>query len=298
MSNKFVLKLLATIVLFSFVLFKLDVSQVLDVFINSNMFLIFIGLLFIPLLYSIRVLKWNVLLRSVGVKHNFSTVFRALLIGTFYGLITPGKSGEIARAYYLDSKKSITIPTIVWDKLIDIFVLIILSALSALFLLSNSDISKLVIVVSILFMIMSGLLLNKKLIHFMLNFMGINDKSKNQFIETTHLIMNDTKLLLKLIILSICYYIVALILAVISLKALSPNVNSYTAFVYPLIVLIGNLPLTISGLGLREYVTIICFEILGENPEIGFSFSIILFVFTTLIPGFIGYMLICKDVKK
>lgn len=298
MKNNFVLKLLATILLFLFVLFKLNISEVFDVFVNSNIFLILISLLFIPLLYSIRVLKWDVLLRSVDVKHNFSTVFRALLIGTFYGLITPGKSGELIRAYYLDSEKSITIPTIVWDKLIDIFVLIILSALSALFLLSDSNISNLIIVVSIIFVVMSGLLLNKRLIHFVLNFMGINDESKYQFIETTHLIMNDTKLLLKLIILSICYYIVALILAVISLKALSPNVNFYTAFVYPLIVLIGNLPLTISGLGLREYVTIICFEILGEDPEIGFSFSILLFVFTTLIPGFIGYMLICKDIKK
>lgn len=298
MINKFVLKLLATIVLFYFVLFKLDVSEVFNIYINSNIFLIFTGLFFIPLLYSIRVLKWDMLLRSVGVKHNFFIVFRALLIGTFYGMITPGKSGEVIRAYYLDSEKSITFPTIVWDKLIDIFVLIIFSILVTLFVLSDSMIFNLIIAVSIVFIIISGLLLNKKLIHFVLDFMVIDHESKKQVVETTHLILNDTRLLLKLIILSMCYYVVALILAVISLRALSPSINLYVAFIYPLIVLIGNLPLTISGLGLREYVTIICFEILGEDPEIGFSFSIILFLFTTLIPGFVGYVLMCKGMKR
>ncbi len=144
---------------------------------------------------------------------------------------------------------------------------------------------------------MTCVFLNKKIINILLNLIGINDTHTKQFINTTHLIRNDIGLLIKLFILSISYYIIAILLAVLVLKSLDADVNLYLAFTLPIIVLMGNIPITISGLGLREYITIICFEILGEKPAIGFSFSIILFLLITLIPGLVGYVFMLKDRK-
>lgn len=298
MNKKFVLKIIITILLLLFVLVKLDVYEILSIFINSNIFLMILCLILVPILFSIRVLKWDVLLRSVGVKQTFKTLLRVSLIGIFYGMITPGKAGEIARAYYLGSKKSITIPTIIWDKLIDIFVLIILSTLSILFFFSDVNIYSLMIIVVILFVILASLLLNEKIIYLLLSLIGIDDSAKKQFIETLHFIMADFKLLAKLTLLSLCYYMFALILAVVILNALSANIDLRIAFIYPIIVLMGNIPITISGFGLREYVTVLCFEKLGENPALGFSFSILLFIFTTLIPGLAGYLLLIREPKR
>lgn len=297
MNKKFILKIIITLLLFLFVLLKLDIYEILSIFITSNIFLMVVCLIFVPILFSIRVLKWDVLLRSVGVKHTFQTLFRVSLIGIFYGMITPGKAGEIARAYYLESKKSIVVPTIIWDKLIDIFVLIILSALATLFLFSDTNIYSLIVVLVPLFVLMASLLLNERIIYFFLGLIGTDNQSKSQFLETLHSISNDSKLITKIVLLSFCYYIFAFILAVVILKALNASIDLRVAFIYPIIILLGNIPITVSGFGLREYITVLCFEKLGQNPAVGFSFSILIFIFTTLIPGLAGYILLIRSKK-
>ncbi|MCX9083571.1 MAG: lysylphosphatidylglycerol synthase transmembrane domain-containing protein [Candidatus Methanoperedens sp.] len=298
MNKQSLIKIFVTILLFSLAILKLNISEMLEMLEKSNLVLITISLVFIPILYWIRVLKWNALLRSVGIEYNSSTVFRVLLIGMFYGLITPGKSGEVIRAYYLDAEKSKTIPTIIWDKLIDIFILILLSVFSIFFLFYDTILYYIAILLIAIFISIIAILFNKKLIYYFFNLININEKSSKQFIETIHIIKNDKVLLLKLIILSIGYYSLNLIISLILLVALKSDANPYAIFILPIIVLIGNIPLTISGLGLREYIAVICFGILGESAVIGFSFSIILFLFTTLIPGLIGYIFILRKQNK
>ena len=297
MNKQSLFKISATILLFSLAIFKLNISEMLNIFKNSNFILITISLAFIPILYWIRVLKWNALLRSVGLEYSLFTVFRVLLIGMFYGLITPGKSGEVIRAYYLNSEKSITIPTIIWDKLIDIFVLIVLSVLSILLFFYNTKLYFVAILLIVIFFFILYIFLNKKLICYFLSLININENSTKQFIETIHVIKNERVLLLKLFTLSICYYLFALIMSFILLKALRSDINPYAGFILPIIVLVGNIPITISGLGLREYVSVVCFKILGESAAIGFSFSILIFLIITFIPGLIGYVFIIKETE-
>jgi len=298
MNKKTTLKILATVLLFLLVLFKLNFSEVFNILANTNFFLISFSLFFVPVLYSIRVLKWDALLRSIGIRYNFFTLLRIILIGMFYGMVTPGHSGEVARAYYISNEKSRTIPTIIWDKVIDIFVLIVLSFLSMIFLFYDANLYIAALFLILIFIIATAIFLNKKIINFLLVLMSIDGKSAKIFIDTIHSIKSDFGLLIKLFILSICYYLTALIMAVISLKALSNEVTPYAALTLPIIVLVGNIPITISGLGLREYVTILCFGILGEKAAIGFSFSILLFFLITLIPGLTGGIFILKDSQK
>lgn len=298
MNKSFILKILATLLLFYIVLSKLNLSKVYEILVNSNIFLILVSFLFVPVLYLIRVLKWDALLRSVGIHHNFFKLFRILLIGIFYGMITPGKAGEVARAYYLDSEKSITIPTIIWDRIIDFFVLIILSTFSLLFLFHDNNLYLAAGFLIFVFIVLSAVFLNKKIIYFILSLMNLSIGSSKQFIDTIHSIKSNIRLLSKLFILSICYYSINIIMAVILLRALSIYVNPYAAFTWLIIVLIGNIPITISGLGLREYIAIMSFKALGENAEIGFSFSTLLFLMITLFPGLIGYFFILKSVHK
>jgi len=297
MNIKIVLKIFVSVLLFSFVIFKLNVSEIVGIFVNIDILLLILCLFIVPFLYLIRTLKWDLLLLSVGIKHSFLTVFRVLLIGMFYGMVTPGKTGEIVRAYYLGSEKSRTIPTIIWDKIIDIFVLLIFSVFSIIFLFDDANLFITAFCIFFIFIVITVVFLNKNIINRLLHFIGINGASTEQFIYTTHLIKNDIGLLLKLIILSICYYIIAIILAVFILKSLDVEGYVYVAFTLPIIILMGNIPITISGLGLREYVSVIFFEILGKNPAIGFSFSVTLFVLITLIPGLVGYVFMLKDRK-
>jgi hypothetical protein len=63
-------------------------------------------------------------------------------------------------------------------------------------------------------------------------------------------------------------------------------------FMLPIVVLMGNIPITISGLGLRESIGSLCFVLLGESAANGFVFSLLLFIFITVIPAIFGYVII------
>ena len=94
----------------------------------------------------------------------------------------------------------------------------------------------------------------------------------------------------KVALLTICYYLIAYISAFFLLLAL--DANTLAVISLPLIVLMGNIPITISGLGLRESVATILFILLGEEGAYGFSFSILIFLTFTLLPGVLGYFLV------
>jgi uncharacterized membrane protein YbhN (UPF0104 family) len=88
------------------------------------------------------------------------------------------------------------------------------------------------------------------------------------------------------------YYAINYIIGYFILLAL--NVDVIAVITIPIIILIGNVPITISGLGLRESVGAVCFTLLGGEGTYGFSFSLILFGIITLIPGLAGYILAMK----
>ncbi len=60
---------------------------------------------------------------------------------------------------------------------------------------------------------------------------------------------------------------------------------------FPIIPLLGNLPITFSGLGLREHVSAALFRGIGADTAAGPAFSLSLFTVATLVPGLLGLAL-------
>ena len=284
-----ILKIILTLSLLLLLLIKIPIGDVVSVLLDANRLLLLISISFVPVAYIIKAVKWNILLKHVRIKMNFFTILKVILIGTFYGMLTPGRVGEIAKSHYLEHKKSITIPTILWDRLIDIFTLILLSFFSFLFLFSNNKILiELLLSLICLFVIIIFFINNPKIIAFFVKLVKLPEESKDGYLDTMRMMLNSKKVLFKVFIWSFCYYLIISILALIALKALDPSINMLLFFAVPLLILVGNLPITISGLGLRELVSVLCFTALGEEASIGFSFSILVFIITIAIPGIIG----------
>jgi len=74
-----------------------------------------------------RVMKWKVLLKGVG----FLEILPVQLFGMTISNLTPGKLGEPAKALLLKARKGISVsaslPTIIWERVADVAVLIVLS---------------------------------------------------------------------------------------------------------------------------------------------------------------------------
>lgn len=276
--------------LLAIVFIKINLADVINILISVNALYFVMALFFVPILYVIRTYKWNILLNSVGIKVSFFNLIYVLLIGVFYGLITPGKIGELGRVYHLSERKSETIPTVLMEKIIDIFVLTMLSIITAVtFYSSHQQLWQGLLIFSILFVSGTCLLTNRKFTLIVTKFFGADYEDADIYVNKLLNLFHNKVTLSKVCMLSVVYYLVAYVLGYFLLRSL--NIDTSMVIALPIIILMGNIPITISGLGLRESVSTVCFVLLGDKGIHGVSFSILLFVVMILLPGILGYFL-------
>ncbi len=294
MKNISIIKIFLTVLFLTALIIKINFFEIAQIIFNLNPVYLLGALILVPILYIIRTLKWNVLLSSAGITITFNKSLKVILIGNFYGLVTPGKVGELGRAYHLNEKKVLTLPTIIIEKMLDIFALVILSVLTIILFFQNNLIMIIGIFICVIVMIISiFMLVNEKAISFVTNFFKINQENNEQFVKNFWSLFHNYKIMGTTIFISFVYYFVAYLLGYFVI--LSAGFEPIVLITLPIIVLIGNIPITISGLGLRESIGSVAFISLGETAADGFVFAFLLFLLITLIPGIVGYTLTMKE---
>jgi len=294
MKKSTIFKIFLTILLLAVLVIKVNFYEILSIIFSLNIFYLIGALSLVPVLYVIRTVRWNIFLHSVGINLPFIQSLKIILIGNFYGLITPGKVGELGRAYHLNEKKVLTIPTIIMEKLIDIFTLIILSLLTIIFYFQKSTFMQGgIFLCSIAVIISIFLLTNKKAVFFIAKLFNINQENSEQFAENLQELLQNYLVIGYAFLLSLVYYLVAYLLGYLIIFA--AGFNPMVLITLPIIVLMGNIPITISGLGLRESIGSLSFIYLGDTAANGFVFAFLLFFLITVIPGIFGYILTIKE---
>jgi hypothetical protein len=297
MRKASLMKMGLTIILFIVLFIKIDISEVLVILSSLHIGYYVLALIFIPLLYVIRTFRWEILLRAMKIKRPFSNLLLVLIIGVFYGLITPGKVGELGRAYHLKEKKTKTVPTILIEKITDIITLFVLSILTiSLFFNNYSGFEYVIFAGALAIILVTWSLTSKNLISLFIKPFKLANEQVDEFVDSFLHIFKNRQIMYKTFFLAICYYVINYISAYFLLLAL--DIDPSTVIALPLVVLMGNIPVTISGLGLRESMGAICFILLGESGANGVSFSMMLFVTTTLLPGFFGYLFLLAERKS
>src|SRR5262249_12343895 len=72
------------------------------------------------------------------------------------------------------------------------------------------------------------------------------------------------------------------------MRSVAPAVSPRLLLGLPVIPLLGNLPIPLGGLGLREQVSAAVFRPVGADAATGAVFSLLLFAANTLIPALLG----------
>ncbi|KUK94830.1 MAG: hypothetical protein XE07_2015 [Methanothrix harundinacea] len=288
--NHNIIRVGLTILLLGIILIKVNLLELLNIFLSINVIFLIIALLVVvPILYIIRAYKWNIFLRSVGIKKLFPNLIQVLLIGVFYGLVTPGKIGELARVYYLNEKKSETIPTVLLEKITDILVLCVLCMISIGVFYNNHNLKSVMLIFFLFFITGVWLLANRTFTLFVTKLFKVNYDDADNYVNKLSSLFHNKCTLLKAVGLSAIYYLVAFVLGYVLLKSL--NIDTSMLIALPIIILMGNIPITISGLGLRESISAACFVLLGDSGVNGVTFSLLLFSVMILFPGILGYFL-------
>jgi len=291
MKLNYLLKAALTLIILVILFQKIDLGEVINIFSSANIIFLAVSMFFVLILYLIRTYRWEILLKSIGLQRPFIDLFKVLIIGTFYGLFTPGKVGELGRAYHLTEKKSATISTILVEKLIDIIVLTAASIFTAVIFFNGYNFFKyFILTCAIGTLVFSLAMTNKRFISLCAKPLRIKEDDVSLYIDSILMILKDKQAIFKTTLLAIVYYLVAYIFAYFLLRSL--DIGPLGIITLPIIILMGNVPVTISGVGLRESVGAVCFVILGMSGAEGISFSMLLFLSMTLLPGIFGYLMV------
>ncbi|HEY9204697.1 MAG TPA: lysylphosphatidylglycerol synthase transmembrane domain-containing protein [Candidatus Methanoperedens sp.] len=289
------IKLIITLILFFFIFYKLKLENIYTILVKANLLLLLLAAVLSIFFSSLmRSYKWQKLLGIMDVKISIWRSFRLMLIGIYYGMITPGKFGEIMKIFYLKERKSVTLPSVLWDRIIDLGILIVLTDITIFILFKNNYFMLVSIALTILFFLLIYILFNSSIMYYLFKPFGIMRDSVEDYRRNMLAILKSRKVILPVFI-SAGYYMLTFLIAALILKALDQNSSFLLVLILPATMLLGNIPVTISGLGLRELVSVMFFTALNQNPSIGFSFSIVLFFVMTFIPGLIGYVLLMKN---
>jgi glycosyltransferase 2 family protein len=256
--------------------------------------------------------KWNLLIWIRGIQISFVRLFFINSIGGFWGLFLPSSLGtDVVRGYYLaknNSAKSITISSIVVDRILGMFSLMLLGVISLFVagaLIPNTNIRFYALFLFVIVTILFYLFQKEKTAFFIKELLKkIKYKKLTEAISKLHFSILEYRKYPKTLILSFLITVLVQITRVLTyyMIALAFNISFpiiYFFLIIPIIMLVIMIPVSIGGLGVREGTFIASFALVGMSMNnaviISFSNSFINTLVTSL--GGIVYLFYNSSVK-
>lgn len=223
----------------------------------------------------ISTLRWKLLLpEGLGLRKLFSLY----MIGAFFNIFLPGIiGGDAVKGFYLyreTGKGSLSLASIFMDRYLGFVVLIAICAVSFPFGYTYLRSSRIAWVLP--FTILS--FITGSLLFFGLR-LGQRVKFLSEFYNYFYLYRNQRGVIGKALILSVLIQLAGIIAVYVLSAGLGQHIPLLAFFIYlPLIILFSMLPISISGLGVREGAFVVLFGLIGVSPEAATAVSLSWFI--------------------
>ena len=303
---------LVGIILFVYIISKINLNQVINIFSSANPFFIVLSLVMLLFMIILRSVRWRIIIKATGFDISLKDCTLIWLKGYFLGGVTPGRVGDLFRAKFLTDKIRISLGksllTAVIDRVLDILVIFGLSVLGILMISQLFGIELFSLHYLFILLVISGLglyiLISRKLTAKIASPLfnlfvpsKFKEKTKINFDEfytglellkerKPHLFASFSVGILSWLVVGIGGYLIAL--------SLSLNISYWYVLVSLAISsIVALLPISISGLGTREATFIFLFSIINIVPEEAVSFSLLILAWNLLpiLPGMSLYLL-------
>jgi len=283
------LKITVSGLLLTFVLRKVGLQNILSRLAAMDLRFFFLSSLIYLLTIFLASLRWGILLkRSQPTKKLFSLC----LIGSFFNHFMPGAvGGDAVKAYYLykeTGQGGSSLGSVFLDRYVGYVALLSIGLISGFAGYSELKALGLHWLTPSLFI----LFLSGSLLFFGLR-IGRRFKAVSDFYDYFHDTLRDRRAIGKALLLSLMIQV----LTILEIELISLGLGqhpSFTAlFVFvPLIISVMAVPISISGLGLREGAFVVLFGLTGISAEASTSISFLWFlsVATGSLPGFFLYL--------
>ncbi|MCM8786787.1 MAG: flippase-like domain-containing protein [Candidatus Omnitrophica bacterium] len=250
-----------------FLFYKIDVKKIIEVLSKSNLTLIFLA---IAISLSINIFfgayKWRKILCVLDYRLSY---WEALIIRSGFlpfKIISPLKSSELIKAFWLNKKKDIefgkALSSLLFDRILNLLVTIGIFLIALV--LTRLQISYFFIF--FLFFGMVSFLLFNRLRDAILNIVKKIHLKLYEFVEQLFSSFNETSLKEKILLLfySIIYQFSEFLNTYILFLAVGVRIPILAILLYtPIVMIVNQLPISILGLGTREALLVFLFSKFG-----------------------------------
>jgi uncharacterized protein (TIRG00374 family) len=234
-------------------------------------------------------LRWKLLLPvDIGTK----TLFSLYMIGSFFNTLLPGLiGGDAVKAYYLyqaTGKGGLSLASTFMDRYIGFAMLIALGIIAFPFGISyfhGSPVEWVLPLIVIGFVGSSFLIFGLRL--------GKRFRTLSELYEYFHSYRNKKRTLIKALLISGLVQILGISAVYILALGMGEHIPYLACLIFlPIIILFTTLPISISGIGVREGAFVFFFGLVGVAPGVAAAISLSWFMTVTAgsLFGFVEYM--------
>ena len=275
----FLLKLFVTIFLLFFLIFKIGLNNICQAFLTLNIVYL---LLIIPVFFIVFILgAINIIILLTPLNHNlkFSHIFKYYSISWAMGLLTPARLGEFSIIYYFDRHKigmGPSMAAILLDKVTTTAVYLAIGLLGIILFFYKEDMRIFLIFLTLyllIFMMAILVFISETGRNFVKN---ILKHRANKFAGFSKTVNTYLRKRMDLVLYNTILTVIKTLLMSLIAYWLFLGFGVYISFWLVLVVsvlgsIISFIPISISGLGVRESLVIVLYAKMGIAAPIVFS---------------------------
>lgn len=288
------LKLTVSSVLLYVVLSRTGPEQVFFTLEGMNPYAFISAILLSLFAQFISTLRWKLLLPgTLGIKK----LFPLYMIGSFFNTILPGLiGGDAVKAFYLYraiGRGSLSLASIFMDRYLGFVMLTIICTIAFPFGYSyfqNSPVVWILPFIVLTFIIASLLVFGLRL--------GKRIKILAEFYDYFYSYRNHKGVIMKALLISAFVQLSAIFAVYVLALGIGEHVPFLACLIFlPLIIMFTALPISISGIGIREGAFVLFFGLIGIRPGVATALSLSWFLATTTgsLWGLIEYIRYKKE---
>jgi len=293
----FLLKLSVSSLALYMVFSKTDAGHIITILKSIGFFYFFSSVLLYLFAQLASSFRWKSLLPE---KFTIKKLFSIYMIGAFFGSFMPGIiGGDAVRAYYLNKKAkkmSVTLASIFMDRYLGYVSLMLIGISAVPFALryfGDSPYKWLMPFIFVAFIAGSFLFFGLQV--------GKRFRGVSEFYEYFTTLKTKKGTIVKAVLISFFVQFLNFFMFAILATGMGEKIPLLLLFVFlPIVITITTVPISISGLGVREGAFVILLGLIGVKPEIATSLSLSYFfsVFVGSTPGLAIYFAINKKSEK
>lgn len=254
--------------------------------------------------------RWQMILAAKGPRLKTRRLFGYYLIGVFFTSFVPGGgiSGDVARLIYVDREvrdKALVLSTLVYERLVGVFTLLLIGLVATLMTRSYGQtdprvyISEAVLAITLIAIVILMTSYVSSRLARLIRAAGLRMKfvrlaeAAARTLEAINELKRDGTLLLRTALMSILIRIVWSLGCFVVAWAMGLPIGVFTVFAFiSLVDLVRLMPISVGGLGVREWSVVVLFSSVGITREQALTFSILAFapIYLNAVVGGIVYV--------